>query len=129
MSIAQSASQIFTEDIFDIQGKVIVLVPRPWTSYKNIEIELLRKILGAVNLKLEQVQLLEFASTDFQSLQVFKPSMILSFGSKIKEINTPYQVSAHQGIHALVADSPDMLNDERKKRLWTAMRELFAPTS
>ncbi|MBX2945647.1 MAG: DNA polymerase III subunit psi [Cyclobacteriaceae bacterium] len=126
MSLQREAiEQTFTEDLYKIPGRVIILVPQEWSSLSPNEIELLSKILGAVKLKMAQVQILVKEKADMAELLVFNPPVVLSFGSKIAQVNTPYQVSNWNGVHVLEADSLRAFDEAKKKQLWNALRELF----
>lgn len=117
--------QTFTEDLYKIPGRVIILVPQVWSSLNPNEIELLSKILGAVKLTMAQVQILVTEKVDLTELQVFNPPVVLSFGSKIKQVNTPYQVNTWNGAQVLEADMLGAFDEAKKKQLWTALRALF----
>lgn len=117
--------QTFTEYLYKIPGRVIILVPQVWSSLNPKEIELLSKILGAVKLTMAQVQLLIKEKVDLTELQVFNPPVVLSFGSKIKQVNTPYQVNTWNGAQVLEADMLGAFDEAKKKQLWTALRALF----
>ncbi|HRJ28335.1 MAG TPA: hypothetical protein PLV21_10955 [Cyclobacteriaceae bacterium] len=117
--------QTFAEDLYKIPGRVIILVPQVWSSLNPNEIELLSKILGAVKLTMAQVQILVKEKVDLTELQVFNPPVVLSFGSKIKQVNTPYQVNTWNGAQVLEADMLGAFDEAKKKQLWTALRALF----
>lgn len=126
MSLQREAiEQTFTEDLYKIPGRVIILLPQIWSALSPNEIELLSKILGAVKLKMAQVQILVKGKADLAELQVFNPPVVLSFGSKIAQVNTPYHVSSWSGIKMLQADTLGAFDEAKKKQLWIALRELF----
>ena len=117
--------QTFTEDLYAIPGKVLVLLPHSWVALRPDEVKLLTKILGSVKLKIAQVQILSRETVDLTELVVFNPSSILSFGSKIKQIKTSYQVTDWNGAKAIEADALGSFDDAKKKQLWAALQELL----
>lgn len=117
---------IVTEEIYSIRGKVIVLLPVPWSEVNPAEIELLSKILSAVNLKIDEVQLVASKKVDLNSLLLFSPTAILSFGSEIKQVNKAYDILDWNGVSVIKADSLSSLEDGKKKILWNALRQMFS---
>ncbi len=115
--------QTFTEDLYSIPGKVLVLLPHSWSSLSSNEIELLTKILGSVKLKIAHVQILAKETSDLTDLNVYNPRMILSFGCKIKQVKTPYQVTDWNGVNVIEADALLALDEPKKKQLWVALQE------
>jgi len=117
--------QTFTEDLYSIPGKVLVLLPHSWAALSPDEVELLTKILGSVKLKIAQVQTLSRETFDLTELNVFNPQSILSFGSKIKQIKNPYQVTDWNGTKVIEADALGTFDDTKKKQLWAALQEIL----
>lgn len=117
--------QTFTEDIYNLPGKIIVLIPRPWATISTSERELLGKILSSVKLSLSKIQVISQDKIDLEELSLFKPPVVLSFGCRIKQIDTPFRIVDWNGIRIVEADALNLLNEASKKQLWTALRELF----
>ncbi|MBX2966196.1 MAG: DNA polymerase III subunit psi [Cyclobacteriaceae bacterium] len=119
------AVQTFPEELYAIRGKTIVLIPQHWEAYTETEKELLSKILNAVKLKLEGIILLVQTEADLNTLKEFKPAAVLSFGTKIQQVNTPYQATTTtlDDVVVLVADDLKALNDTKKKLLWQALKQ------
>ena len=64
-------------------------------------------------------------SMDLESLKVFSPSRVLIFGSNLQEDVPLYQATAAQGFIVIRADDLSMLDDQKKKNLWLALRQIF----
>ena len=112
--------------------KIIILV----TSLNAVDSELLGKILGAVKLDLQSVDVIELDKNQSISLsQIFTQKSVnqfITFGidlSKVTlEINlTPYQILEKQGVKFIYSDSlSDIQSDvPKKKLLWGSLKEMF----
>jgi DNA polymerase III psi subunit len=112
--------------------KVIVLV----TSLNPTDSELLGKILGAVKLDLQSVDVIELdKNQDINLSQIFTQKSvnhIVTFGIDSSKVGldiklTPYQILEKQGIKFIYSDSlPDIQNDiPKKKALWGSLKEMF----
>ncbi|MCY7350118.1 MAG: DNA polymerase III subunit psi [Cytophagaceae bacterium] len=112
--------------------QVLILTDRPSPA----DLELLANILKAVNLRLDEVEVL-----DLQKLrgQDFKPLLesqsahqLITFGVGLKKLNldivlVPYQLKTVEGVQFLYADPlPNLHTDKvRKKALWISLQTLF----
>jgi DNA polymerase III psi subunit len=119
------ADQIFTEELYHLPGKVLVLIPTPWESIQPDHEVLLRKILASVKLSLDGVQVLHLAEADINSLNVYKPSHILSFGTRLNPECKPFTIEKHQDIQIIQSESLEILDDSKKKSLWIALKQAF----
>lgn len=71
------------------------------------------------------VQILVQSSVALKSLQVFSPARVLVFGSAIGEDIPLYNSTAAQGFIVIRADDLNALDDQKKKNLWLALRQMF----
>ncbi|MBX2969473.1 MAG: hypothetical protein KF803_08870 [Cyclobacteriaceae bacterium] len=117
--------QTFHEELFVIQGNTIVLLPQDWSTYKPDEQELLIKILNSIKLRFEGIQLLVKTEVDLETLRLFNPVSILSFGVNLKQAPTPYSPITWEGIPVLLADNLPALDDPKKKQLWGILKTTF----
>jgi hypothetical protein len=112
--------------------KVIIIL----TSLNPVESELLGKILGAVKLDLNSVDILELGQNkDVDLSQIFiqkSVNQVITFGVNLSELKldvslTPYQMFEKQGIKFIYSDSlSDIQNDiPKKKALWGSLKEMF----
>jgi hypothetical protein len=117
--------QTFQEELVVIRGNTIVLLPEDWSTYKPEEQELLIKILNSVKLRFEGIQLLVKTEADLESLKIFNPVSVLSFGVHLKQANTLYTSIDWQGIRVVLADNLPTLDDQKKKQLWGVLKTTF----
>lgn len=118
-------SHLFQEDLYLFSAPVVVVLPKPWESYDPEEQTLLQKILTSVKIDIGAVQMVVHPSIELASLKVFSPSRVLIFGSSIQEDIPLYEATAAQGFIAIRADDLSMLDDQKKKNLWLALRQMF----
>lgn len=120
-----SAEQfIYTEELYRLPKRVIVVLPVEWKMLPEDHTTLLRKILNSVRLSLESVQIICQKEITLASLEVFKPTVIISFGSPITPSIALYQAEMIQGVTLIQSDTLSDLDDARKKNLWLALKTL-----
>lgn len=124
MRIAE-ARQIFTDELYQLPERVIVLIPVPWENMSEEQITQLGKILGYVKLSLEGVQVLTFDEVAVSDLNVFKPSIVLSFGTKLKPTLSPYETHTVKGTQIIYSTALGSLDDSEKRNLMSALKEAF----
>jgi hypothetical protein len=116
-----------------LKHKVLILT----NPISNSEKELLIKILGAVGVSIEQVDLIVFnhsQSLDYQSIMSQKvTSNFISFGIGMSKLGwsmllAPYQINKIEGINFLLADTlKDIeVSQNLKKSLWGALKGMFS---
>lgn len=82
------------------------------------------KVLSAVQLKPTDIDLIEQQVT-IEQLAAYEK--IIDFGNGLVQQTTKYKITQHQTIKLLVGDRAGEIaqNVELKKKLWTALQELF----
>ena len=127
-----SVSSQTTPQYYQPKQKVIILV----TSLNPTDSELLGKILGAVKLDLQSVDIVELdKNKDINLSQIFiqnSVNQLITFGIDLSKISldiklTPYQIFEKQGIKFIYSDSlTDIQNDiPKKKALWGSLKGMF----
>ena len=112
--------------------KVVILVK----ELNPIDAELLGKILGAVQLTVQTVEIIEMSKNPNMDLShIFTQksvNQLISFGVMMSEVNlmlrlTPYQILESKGVKFISGVSlTDLQNDiPKKKLLWAALKEMF----
>jgi hypothetical protein len=116
---------LYQEDLYQLNDSILILVDKPWEEIAEEDKTLLNKILGAVKLTMDKVQVLHRTNISLQEVMTFQPSKIISFGTKLQEINEFYTVVNHQGISFISSEALSSLTDISKKSLWAALKQLF----
>lgn len=117
---------IYNEELYKLPQKTIVLIPVSWETVPEDQVILLGKILGSVKLSLAGVQILCHEKVDLQKLQVFNPSLIISFGTTLHPKSEFYTATEVNGIRVIQSDALGSLDDAKKKSLWNALKLAFA---
>jgi len=112
--------------------KVIILV----NSLTPTDSELLGKILGAVKLDLQSVDILDLGKNQEINLsQIFTQkfvNQVISFGVDLSKVSLdveliPYQIFENQGIKFTHSDSLSSIQNDipKKKALWVSLKVMF----
>ena len=115
---------IYNEELYQLPSRVIVLIPVAWTEISDEEKTLLGKILSAARLSLQGVQILHDKNVMIESLNVFNPGVIISFGVNVTPAVELYQPLNIGGIIIIRSDQLNALDDTKKKSLWGALKTL-----
>ncbi len=115
----------YPEDLYLIAPKVTVVVPVPWAEVTEEEKALLSKILMAVKLNLEAVVIRHQPKFDLSTWEE-KPTKVLCFAPA--EGLPQFELLPAQNTLVVVSlPIPELMtNDEAKKKLWGALRMMFA---
>jgi hypothetical protein len=125
MMDATLAKTTFTDDLYELPSRVLVLIPTGWDKLPDPDQVLLARILGSVKLSLAAVQIISAQQFSINDALVYQPLMILSFGVPVTDSAVPYQAKAIEGIQVIVADAIGQLDEVRKKNLWLALKQVF----
>lgn len=118
-------THLFQEDLYYFTSPVVVVLPRHLDSYSAEEQILLQKILMSVKLDLSAVRMIVQPAVDLASLQIHLPARVLIFGSQTNGETDFYKATTAQGFTLVRADDLGLLDDLKKKNLWTALRQMF----
>jgi DNA polymerase III psi subunit len=120
------------------KSKVMILFFNEQSPYlRRNEEALLQKILAAVHLKIEDVDLVNLNNIrqiDYMDMLKDKVlNQLISFGISLTELNLQihllkYQLETVEGIKMLLADSLSFLEHDldAKKQLWKCLKEMFS---
>lgn len=120
-----SGQFIYSEELYNLPAKVIVLLPVPWETLSDDQVTLLRKILGSVKLSLEGVQLICRKQAELADLDIFNPAAIISFGVPLNPKSELYQATLVGQLQVIQSDDLSTLDDAKKKSLWNALKQAF----
>jgi hypothetical protein len=116
---------LYTEDLYQVPSKVVVVVPKPWSEITEDERMVLSKMLVAVKLSMAHVHIVSRAQFSLEDFNAFPPQKILAFGSAFHASSKLYEHLTVNGTSVILADALGQLDDARKKSLWQALRQMF----
>jgi hypothetical protein len=116
---------LYQEELYKIKPKVLVIISKPWNELIEDEIKLLQKILTAVKLSLPAVQIVAMQEFSLDSFRNDQPSHIIAFGASFQDFDKMYENISVDGISIVVAHELQLLDDARKKNLWTTLKHIF----
>jgi hypothetical protein len=116
---------MFQEDLYAFATPVLVVLKNPWESYSPEEQTLLEKILASIKVGIDSVHIATMASVEFEALGALAPHRVLVFGSETGAHIPLYEDTTAHGFRMIRADDLGDLNEDRKKHLWSALRQMF----
>jgi hypothetical protein len=118
-------AHLFQEELYAFTSPLVVILPKQWETYSTEEQSLLQKILTSVKVDLNAIQILVQPSVELKSLLMYSPARVLVFGCATREDIPLYSATAAQGFIVIRADDLTALDDQKKKNLWLALRQMF----
>lgn len=117
----------YEEEIYSFAQPTTVVLNSKWAELSEAEVQLLGKILSSVKLSLAAVRIVEAPKLDLSEWSD-KPDKLIGFGVTVSGVNL-YEVITTPQTQLVLADSLSILldDDEKKKRLWVALKQLFFP--
>jgi hypothetical protein len=116
---------LYPEDLYSIKESILVVLDKPWTTMAEDEKALLSKILGSIKLTLDHVTIIHQTGLSIETLKIYQPCRVISFGVKLSDTHPPYQYHLSQEVSFIQADSLGSLTDITKKNLWVALKAGF----
>jgi DNA polymerase III psi subunit len=115
----------FPEELYSISPKPVVAISTPWKSISITEKGLLEKILGAVKLSINHVEVVHTHQLDVLKWPN-RPSHVLAFGLEMPgfSLYEPFDV---QGIQVILSANLSALDQDKegKQRLWAGLKKVF----
>lgn len=121
----EALPHLFQEDLYSFSISVVVVLPKPWQDFGAEEQVLLKKILASVKVDINAVQMVIRPSIELKALHIYSPSRVLLFGVTPNEHVPFYQTQTAQGFTVVRADDLSALDEQKKKNLWLALRQMF----
>lgn len=118
------AKYLYQEELYKVPPVVTVVLSRAWDEYTPADMELLEKILVNIRQSTAGVRVLTTDHLDLKTFDEERTAKVLVFGSDVNGLE-PYVVSSAHGFMVLRADDLPALDQERKKKLWAGLREMF----
>lgn len=125
MSAPSLLPYLFQDDLYSFGSPIVVVLSQPWDVYSPDEHVLLQKILASVKVDINAVQVVSRPSLPLEALQSCQPDKVLIFGSDIEPDVPLYSETTANGFRVVRADDLRNLDDQKKKSLWTALRQMF----
>jgi hypothetical protein len=117
---------IFQEDIYSIPAPLLIVLAKPWEELSEAELDTLSKMLKAIKLSLASVQIIVRTEFDKNDLSVFSPTRILAFGASLSTPFKYYENINSENTSIIISESLDQLDDQKKKSLWIALKDMFS---
>ncbi len=117
---------LFPEELYRFDAPLVVVLPRAWNTYADGDQSLLRKILTSVKIDINAVLVIVRASLDPKDLAVYSPARVLLFGCTVESDVPLYQQTTAHGFSMIQADDLNALDEQKKKNLWNALRQMFS---
>jgi hypothetical protein len=125
MTQTHPLGNLYSEELYNIPPKVLIVISKPWSEIQDDEKTLLGKILGAVKLTLSSVQIINRREFGFNDFHAYGPACIIAFGATLKNSTKKYEKIAGDQTAIVVADELRQLDDVRKRNLWLTLKEVF----
>lgn len=119
------AIDLYTEEIYQIKDRVLIVLSGSWDSISEDDKTLLAKILGAVKLSIDGVQIITQKKLDLSAIHQFTPKWVIQFSSDEPDNSSYYEVEMQKGFSLIKSHALSDLNDARKKSLWQALKSLL----
>lgn len=116
---------LYPEELYAFSAPVLVIVSRPWAEISAEQRTVLSKMLVAVRLSLDAVQIITRKEFTPEELEPYQANRVLSFGANLKTPAAPYQLVTLNGMSLIISDGLEQLDDLKKKNLWLALRQMF----
>jgi DNA polymerase III psi subunit len=117
---------IFREELYRIKSLPTVVLTKTWSEISETEKELLSKILAALKLSLDKVQIHYQPELNLATLPV-KPERVIYFGALPAGLSY-YELIQTHNLALVSAEDLTILqaNEAARKRLWNALKQLFS---
>jgi DNA polymerase III psi subunit len=124
--MTESPNFLYTEELYYIRPLATVVITKPWKEVLQAEQELLDRILTALKLSIKGITIVHQPMLDLSALSV-KPEKVIYFGALPAGLTHYEQIEA-QGVALVASEELEHLlsNDQARKRLWTALKQLFS---
>jgi hypothetical protein len=117
---------IYQEEVYLIKHKPIVVMNVAWENLREIEYELLSKIISALRISLGSVLIVSRPSLDISAF-IGKTSRLIYFGELPNGV-AKYEVLESGELLFICSDSLTQLleNEASRKLLWVGLKKMFA---
>ncbi len=116
---------VFQEEVYSIKPKLVIVIENSWQALSEQERELLKKILGALKISLESIQIVSQSDFKISSFEN-KTEKLIYFGANPGDFAN-YQQHTFSGISFICSEalSQLLLNEAARKQLWAGLKDMF----
>lgn len=124
--ISQIAATLFTEEVYQIGKKTMVITSDPWERISEADRALLQKILQAVGLSTASVTIVHQPVLDVSSIRE-NASRVIYFGNSVSGL-VPFEPSSVDDLPVICSPSLEQLQGDAssKQKLWAGLKVLFS---
>jgi hypothetical protein len=125
--VSQSSvlENLYSEELYQVPAKVMVVIPKPWKEITEEERTVLSKMLVAVKLSMAAVHVVTRSHFSLEDFKAFPFQKVLAFGSTFSGSSKLHEHLSENGASVILADALGQLDDAKKKSLWQALRQMF----
>jgi len=125
MSETSALESLYNEDLYQIPSRIVFVIPQPWEELSEAERTTLSKMISALKLSINGIQIITRKTFSMESLKAFAPGKVVALGSAFESASKPYENFTLDGVSIVIADSLTALDDTKKKNLWLALKQMF----
>jgi DNA polymerase III psi subunit len=124
--ISEIAGTLFTEEVYRIGKKTIVITSDPWDRISDSDRSLLQKILQAVGLSTDAVTIVHQPTLALDSIRE-NASRVIYFGSAVSGL-MHFEPSKVDDLSVISSPSLEQLQVDAssKQKLWAGLKVLFS---
>ncbi|MBP9926991.1 MAG: hypothetical protein KBF45_13500 [Cyclobacteriaceae bacterium] len=116
---------LYQEELYNIRTPLVILFSKPWNDLIEEELVTLNRMLHALKINLERVQILHRKEFTMAELSFLSPTRVLIFGATLNPPCAFYENIDINGISVIASEPLDQLDELKKKSLWTALQAMF----
>ncbi|MDZ7648763.1 MAG: hypothetical protein U5K54_17165 [Cytophagales bacterium] len=116
---------LYQEELYTIATPLVIIFSKLWHDLTEAELVTLNRMLHALKLNLERVQILHRKEFTIAELSFLSPTRVLIFGATLNPTCAYYQNVDINGISVIVSEPLDQLDELKKKSLWIALQASF----
>jgi hypothetical protein len=117
---------VFQEEVYSLKPKLVIVIENSWQSLSEQEREQLKKIIGALKISFESIQIAIQSDFKISSFE-HRTNKLIYFGSTPGNFAN-YQQHTFSGISFICSEalSQLLINESTRKQLWTGLKNMFA---
>ncbi|MCK6617434.1 MAG: hypothetical protein L6Q51_07295 [Cyclobacteriaceae bacterium] len=122
------AADIYSEDLYCISNQTLVVIPENWHNLGVPEKDLITRFVEALkqHFSVTKISVVSESAITTSLINQCKASLIISFGVPLPEIEDKYLPVKYHSAELILADSPAEMNQERKEKLWAALKKRYS---